>query len=217
MSKLFAYKEKEITASGLRSAILRFNLLYRLLGLALLIFAVFGWALTVAVLAISAKAIVGVLDLANISVQSDGVVFWSLLVVFLGAMTIYGFRREGGFMELSGLMESPLHYSSKAGGYGRFEANSLNLRLEILLFAPLATKQGLALLFGTPLRIRPETFDDAVSLYKTLQGENAWVGLGVQSPHRAAADLLARFELIRLSPNPDGSFLMRIPSKSEFE
>lgn len=217
MSKLFTYKEKEITASGLRSAVSRFNLLYRLLGLALLIFALFGWALTITVLAISAKAIVGALDLANISLESDGVVFWTLLIVFLVAMTIHGFRREGGFMELSGLMESPLHYSSKSGGVGRFDANMLNFRLEILLFAPLATKQGLALLFGTPLRVRSETFDKAASLYEMLQSENGWIGLGVQSPNRTAAELLARFELIRLSPNPDGSFLMRIPSKSEFE
>lgn len=206
-----------VTPESLRRRVARFNVFYRFLGLALLLGAAVGWVLTLVALGALAAILLRIPQFFDVREGLVDGLFWGIFFILLGLVAWIGFRREHGFLELPGLTESPLYQSHRGGGVGRFDMNAMNLRLELLLFAPMATRQGLQLLFGTPIRTSREVLEKAGRLYASLYGSDAWIPLTDDPVERAAAEILARFDLIRLSPARDGSVSIRIPSRSEFD
>ncbi|MGL4595681.1 MAG: hypothetical protein ACRCUY_13235 [Thermoguttaceae bacterium] len=200
-----------------------YNKQCQLFGVLLFFGSIVAWFVSIAFFAYLANSLVCgigfVTDVAvNQPMQQFPIVWWGIFIAFLASFSFYGFTRGHDFMSLDGLAESPLFAPVGAGSFG-WRMNQMNWGFEILLFAPMAMKQGIYFFFYEPIRVTNDDYHSAIALYSDLLSENSWFVVPRDncieqsaSCIEQSASLLFRLGYIRYSENRDGSISIRIPS-----
>jgi hypothetical protein len=124
--------------------------------------------------------------------------------ILLVIVALAGFTRDHSFLDLSGWAESDAS-AYRVGHFGRprpmghaalhytFDAYIL---VEILLIAPLATREAIAML-RTRFPATEEEIAQAAKIHEDLQSKGDWVPRGRYHRFPKAVDLLAHLQLIR--------------------
>lgn len=144
----------------------------------------------------------------------DRAIFLTSLVVFV-LFTLYGiFRANADF-------DDEYFERASLSGHGfaaMYFFGGMTTRLAIVwivaMCAPIFTQMGIHQI-RTRLPSGPFTLDVAARLYNEMDADQCWRPLPEKEPHRTAAMLLAKLELIRCSPDRRGGFNIRVPSKKK--
>ena len=185
-------------------------------GVLLLVVAAVMWPITyLAAWAVSAMFWLCVAEVYQRSESEYG------LAIFLTSLAIFALLGGYGYFRVNAVFTDEHFERATLSGYGfsaRYFAAGIGARAVIMwgiiMCAPIFTRMGIHQL-RERLPMGPFTLDLAAKLYNEMNADQQWRPLPAKEPHRSAATLLVKLELLRCSPDRRGGFDIRVPSKPE--
>ncbi|MGL6193643.1 MAG: hypothetical protein ACRC2T_02335 [Thermoguttaceae bacterium] len=185
----------------------------RLIGTALLVGSVFFWPITFAVIFFFAQLPKLACELFEMPEIIGIVLFYIIFVSSIITIIYLGFRRDAGVFDSYATGENPFTDLLGARNIGSSLVGArFAIMWEVILIAPIATREGIHFLFGEKHGKTVEIVPIAVRLYKELCKRDNWVTLDEkQTQLESAALLLHKHDLIRLNRNQFGKLEVCAP------